>query len=748
MGASGNSVRPVSGTGAIRHSRWRSVEKATVSYEISVGPAQLTINMGEAVLITETDGQIHQPSERGLLYRDTRLISGWTITVDDLPWQSLSSAAVAHFASQVVMTNRALPKDDGEVPAGSVSLTLSRLLGLSGLRETLTLRNHNRNRVRLDLAIRITSDFADLFDVKSHRIVVRGDTATQWMSDEGRLETVHVNPPFRRGLSVGPAPGSDRPMLRDGSLRYAIEIAPQGSWSGELEYRVIDGEMLLDPPRSAFDGCGTSEQAQDLARWRQGAMRLKTPQNDLQQIYDQSLEDLAALRLPIVGTDARCFVPAAGIPWFAALFGRDSLVTALQTVPVYPDFARGALEVLARYQADGTDDSRDMQPGKIPHELRRGELAELGLVPYRPYYGTADATPLYLVLLHAAWRFTGDRGLIEQHLATAERCLAWIDDFGDMDGDGFQEYQRRTPKGAENQGWKDSGNGVLDENGDDVPAPKALCELQGYVYDAWRRMAAIYDAVEQPAKAARLRAKADDLYSRFNAAFWDETLQYYALCLDPAKRRVMSIASNPGHLLWSGIVPLERAAAVAKRLMADDMWSGWGVRTLSSAHPAYNPHDYQLGAVWPHDNGLIAIGLARYGFRAEAARIAGGLVAAGSRFFLHRLPEVFAGTSRTDSPFPVQYLGANVPQAWAAGSIFSLLHSFVGPSVDVDAATFTVDPYLPEWLPELRIEGLSVGRKTIDFRVWRDGHETRAEILRGDGITFGRRPYAQSAIYD
>ncbi len=372
----------------------------------------------------------------------------------------------------------------------------------------------------------------------------------------------------------------------------------------------------------------------------------------LQLIYEQSLDDLAGLRLPIEGTDMKSFVPAAGIPWFAALFGRDSLITALQTVAVYPDFARGALEVLARYQADDTDDSRDMQPGKIPHELRRGELAQLGLVPYRPYYGTADATPLYIVLLHHAWRFTGDRGLIERHLGTAERCLEWIDRFGDMDGDGFQEYQRRTPAGAENQAWKDSGNAILDENGDDVPAPKAVCELQGYVYDAWRRMAKIYDALGQPDRAAALRAKAQSLYDRFNAAFWDEGQQFYALCLDPRKRRVMSIASNAGHLLWSGIVPRERAAAVTRRLMADDMWSGWGVRTLSAAHPAYNPHDYQLGAIWPHDNGLIAVGLKQYGFHAEAARIAGGLVEAGSRFLLNRLPEVFAGTSRDESPFP------------------------------------------------------------------------------------------------
>ena len=279
------------------------------------------------------------------------------------------------------------------------------------------------------------------------------------------------------------------------------------------------------------------------------------PYIPLQQLYDQSLDDLAALRLPLECDQTPPFLLAAGIPWFAALFGRDSIITALQTIPVYPDFARGALTMLARYQADGTDDSRDMQPGKIPHELRHGELAQLGLVPYTPYYGTADATPLYIVLLHHAWRFTGDRGLIETHLDTAEGCLRWIDEHGDLDGDGFQEYRRRSSGGAENQSWKDSGNAILYEDGSDVPAPKALCELQGYVFDAWRRMATIYDTLGRAYDADRLRAKAQDLFDQFNDVFWDDQAPAYALCLDTDKRRVMSNASNPGHLLWSGIVP-------------------------------------------------------------------------------------------------------------------------------------------------------------------------------------------------
>ncbi len=583
-----------------------------LAYEISVGPAHLTINIGECVFSSNPDGQIGQPSERGFFYRDTRLVSAWAATVDGRPWQLLSSAATAHFAAQVVSTNPALPTDGKPLPAGSISFTVSRLLGLGGMRETITLRNYNRVAARISLAIHLQCDFADIFDVRSHCVIRRGDSVTEWSPGDGRLQTIHTNRSFRRGLSISPAEGAPKPVLRDGALCFVVELAPQAIWNADLLYQVIDGDRMLDAPDTPFAAWERSEQADALRNWRSQAMRLKTPHMGLQQLFDQSVDDLAALRLPLEGTDMEAFVPAAGIPWFAALFGRDSLITAIQTVPVYPNFARGALEVLACYQADEIDNSRDMQPGKIPHELRHGELVHLGMVPYRPYYGTADATPLYIVLLYNAWRFTGDQGLIEHHLETAERCLNWIDAHGDMDGDGFQEYQRRTPDGAENQGWKDAGNAIVYENGDDVPAPKALCELQGYVFDAWRRMAAIYDALGRADRATELRHKAQAMRQRFNDVFWDEDQQAYALCLDPAKRRVMSNASNPGHLLWSGIVPPHRAKLVVDRLMADDMWSGWGVRTLSAKHPAYNPHDYQLGSIWPHDNGFIAVGMKQY----------------------------------------------------------------------------------------------------------------------------------------
>jgi glycogen debranching enzyme len=436
--------------------------------------------------------------------------------------------------------------------------------------------------------------------------------------------------------------------------------------------------------------------------------------------------------LPMWESDDMVFMPAAGLPWFLAPFGRDSLIVSLQNMLVYPDFSRGALTVLGSLQAKERDDYRDAEPGKIPHEMRYGELAHFKLIPHTPYYGTADATPLYLVLLHAAWRATGDRGLLEQHLATAEGCLDWIDNWGDRDGDGFQEYQTRSPVGYENMAWKDSGDGVLYPDGTLVKGPKALCELQGYVYDAWLRMAHVYDALEQPDRAKTLRAKAATLFRRFNEAFWDEDSGYYAYALDGDKQKVLTVASNPGHCLWSGIVPPERAARVVARLLAPDMNSGWGIRTLSALHPAYNPHSYHNGSVWPHDNSLIAAGFRRYGFVAEAAQIAHDISFAASHFLLNQVPELYSGIQRDGTSFPVQYLGANVPQAWAAGSAFALLQAMLGILPNAPQGVLQVDPYLPPWLPDITLIDLRLGQQVFDIHFWRDGDITRFEVLRGD----------------
>jgi glycogen debranching enzyme len=437
---------------------------------------------------------------------------------------------------------------------------------------------------------------------------------------------------------------------------------------------------------------------------------------------------MEALRLEDPTFERGVYIPAAGVPWYVTLFGRDTLVVSMQAISGYPEFASGALRRLGAMQADADDPERDMEPGKIPHEVRHGELAQLGILPYQPYYGTHDATSLYLVVYSYLHQWLGDDAVLRRYLPNAEAALRWVDRHGDRDRDGFQEYKTRSSHGYYNQGWKDAGDAIPHADGSLAPLPIATCELQGYVWDAKLRMADVYETLGRPADARRLRREARELYERFNDAFWWEEEGTYYLGLDGDKKPIRTVASNAGHLLQSGIVPPDRAERVARRLLADDMWSGWGVRTLSSDHPAYNPFSYHTGSVWPHDNAMIAGGLRRYGLDAEAAKVARGLFDVAERQVAYRLPELFAGLPRREASFPVQYLGANVPQAWAAGSVLRLIAILCGIHATTDQAgsRIYVNPALPDWLPELTIRNLRAGQGSIDLAV-RDG---TVDVLR------------------
>ena len=396
------------------------------------------------------------------------------------------------------------------------------------------------------------------------------------------------------------------------------------------------------------------------------ATALTSANEDVYRLYRQSIEDMGALRLHDQDFAPDVWVPAAGVPWFVTVFGRDSLIVSLQNMLVSPGFARGALRKLAQHQATEMDDWRDAEPGKIPHELRVGELAHFRRVPHTPYYGTADATPLYLIVLHEAWKWSGDERLLRDYHDVALRCLDWIDRYGDLDGDGFQEYRTRSTLGYENVGWKDSAEAVVYPDGSQVKQPRRSASSR----ECLRCLDAHGRGVRRAGRAAaggRAAPEGRDLRARFEERFWCEDIGSYAYGLDPEKQPIRTIASNAGHCLWSGIASPEHAARVVERFLQPDMWSGWGIRTLSARNPAYNPYSYQLGSVWPHDNGIIALGFKRYGFAAEAGRVARDISEAASYFVSYRLPELYAGVERGPGTFPVQYLGANVPQAWAAG---------------------------------------------------------------------------------
>jgi glycogen debranching enzyme len=713
-----------------------------LAFKVQVGPPQIAIHQGRTVLVTEPDGQITGSNEKGLYYFDTRVISNWAIYANGEPWELLNGGAINYYEARIFLTNRTILTGDGPIPPHTLGLTISRSIS-GGMHEDLDVTNNSMKPVRFQLEIAFRSDFADIFEVKSGRIVRRGQITTDWSERWQRFRTAYSNRDFHRSVTTHVLRAPEKAVSANGRLSIEIALQPGQASRACLLYELEGEDQLFHASRHSVGTGHTPRHLQAMGQWLKKVAKIKTSNEEFYRLFHQALEDMAALRLPIKGMSHTVFMPAAGLPWFVAPFGRDSLIVSLQNVLVYPEFARGALEMLGSLQAKEDDPYRDAEPGKIPHEMRRGELAHFKLIPHTPYFGTADATPLYLITLHAAWRATGDQELLRRHLQTAERCLAWIDRYGDRDGDGFQEYQSRSKDGYENMGWKDSGDAVMYPDGSPVKGPKALCELQGYVYDAWVRMAEVFDAVGKPRRAAELRAKAAALFARFNEAFWDEELGFYAYALDGDKNKVLTIASNAGHCLWSGIVPPDRAKKVVDRLMAPDMWSGWGIRTLSADNPAFNPYNYQTGTVWPHDNALIAMGFKLYGFDAEAAEVAHDVSVAASHFILNQLPELYTACHRTATNFPVQYIGANVPQAWAAGAVFMLTQALLGFVPDAPHDRLYVDPNLPAWLPDLAVHGLHIGSRKLDIRFWRDGGETAFEVVKGDPKVVERRDVAR-----
>jgi len=704
-----------------------------MSIKVSIGPPILTINQGSTVMVTDLGGEIARESEQGVLSDDTRFVSAYKVCSNGRSWTRLTSSSTTYLSAKIYLVNQEFTAQEGEeVPEHGLSLIISRVVH-GGIHEDLDVTNYSQKPIHFNLELTLHSDFADLFEIKRKTFIERAGITTEWNPVDSELRTSYTHRDFHRECRYRIRKSDSVPDYANGQLIFRIELEPGAAWHACCEFVLVSQEQIQRPAPGCPLNLDTTEAVELYRRWIEGATSLETSHENLHRFYRQSVEDMGALRLHDHDMADDVWVPAAGVPWFVTLFGRDSLIAGLQNMIVNPAFARGCLKKLAEFQAKDYDDWRDAQPGKILHELRHGELAHFHRIPHTPYYGTADATPLYLIVLHEAWRWTGDYSLIRDYRDVALRALEWIDRDGDLDGDGFQEYRSRSPKGIKNQSWKDSGHAVVYPNGQEVEPPIATCELQGYVFDAKLRMAEVFDALDEPAHAAELRRQAAELQQRFEDQFWCEEAGTYAFALDADKKPVASVVSNPGHLLWSGIVRPDRAERVVRRLMAPDMWSGWGIRTLSSQHRSYNPFLYQLGAVWPHDNGLIALGFKRYGFANETGMVAQALTDAANHFVSSRMPELFAGTERKPHSFPVQYRGANIPQAWAAGSIFHLVTALLGIRADAPDGCLYLDPSLPEWLPDVRLRKLTVGTARLDLRCWREGERTQweANVLEG-----------------
>jgi glycogen debranching enzyme len=624
---------------------------------------QVNILEGITFVVSDTRGDITPDAEQpaGLFYRDMRHLSRWQIRLNGNELTSMSGDAIEY--DEAVFF---LAEPTGTIYRNpTVSLVRRRNVG-DGMQEYLELTNHGVERLSLELSILFGADFADIFEVKD-QLRKTGRCYKRVGTDEVVLG--YEREGFRREtmIRVGGA------FFTDESLTFRIALEPRRTWTTDIEIAVATAGA-----RPMVSRAHEPKMPVGLREWLGAAPRLVTGWDDLRRTYLRSLIDLAALRF-YPDTMPESSLPAAGLPWFMALFGRDSLITSYQALPFVPELCRTTLWALAAQQATEIDDFRDAEPGKILHELRHGELTYFQERPQSPYYGSADATPLFLIVLDEYERWSGDRETVQALEGAARAALSWMEDYGDRDGDGFIEYSARNPEtGLKIQCWKDSWNSIVHPDGTLADLPHATCEIQGYAYDARRRMARLArECWHDPDLAVRLDRDADALRQRFQDAFWLPEEGFYALALDGHGRPVPTLTSNIGHLLWSGIVPDENVDRVVDHLLSDRLFSGWGIRTMAAGQRAYNPMEYHNGTVWPHDNSLIAMGLTRYGRRAEAAHLAECMLEAAAHFQF-RLPEAFVGTDRLLTGVPVAYATACSPQAWASGTPLLLLRCMLG----------------------------------------------------------------------
>ena len=689
-----------------------------------------TLKHGDTFAVFDHRGDIGGEPENpeGLYHRDTRMLSQLQLLLEEARPLLLSS--VTQDDNAVFTADLSNPDllEDGKIALRRETIHLSRMKFIwnSACYERLVVRNFGDRPLTLRLTYRFASDFADLFEVRGEHRAARGESRAALESDHSvklcylgldkieRVTHISFSPApktlttARAAFDVSLRPRASRRFF----VRCGLEDAAGGDWNGRLFYRRM---------RAARHALHESSKR---------AASIESSNTVYNEIARRSVSDLYML---VTDTPEGPY-PYAGIPWFSTPFGRDGLVTALMTLWLDPEIAKGVLGFLAATQATALEPERDAEPGKILHEMRHGEMANLREVPFGRYYGSIDATPLFVLLLGEYFRRTGDLVTVRSLWPNAEAALAWIDRYGDRDGDGFVEYYRQTKDGLANQGWKDSFDAIFHHDGRLAEGPIALCEVQGYVYGAKRHAAVLAEALGFPERAAALAAEAEALRRRFEARFWCEEMSTYALALDGAKQPCRVIASNAGQVLFTGIASAEHAQRVARTLVAPASFSGWGIRTIASSESRYNPMSYHNGSIWPHDNGLIAMGLARYGLQGAAAQVFGALFEAASYMDLRRLPELYCGFTRIERNAPTQYPVACSPQAWASATPLCLLQASLGLELlDRTGEVKFYRPMLPSFLDHVHLRNLKLSGGSVDVLLHRQDKNVAVTVTRREG---------------
>ncbi|MFQ5515217.1 MAG: glycogen debranching N-terminal domain-containing protein [Myxococcota bacterium] len=684
---------------------------------------------GETFAVFDRSGDVHPTGrgQQGLYHEGSRYLSRLELRIDGERPILLSSTVTeenAQIAVDLTNPNLVLPSDV-ILPQDSLHILRSAVLWQGTCYQQIRIRSYALEPIAFGLALLFDADFVDIFEVRGVERARRGERRTPEVR-EGELRFAYVG---LDGVSrqtiirFDPVPTS----LETGEARFGIALGPGGEARLELEVVCDPRAPRPDPPRYEFAARAARVSLIERSR---SACRIDSANEQFNDWLNRSTADL---RMMLTETEHGLY-PYAGVPWFSTPFGRDGIITALEMLWVDPSIAAAVLRFLAATQAREEQPESDAEPGKILHEARSGEMSALGEVPFRRYYGTIDATPLFVFLAHAYFERSGDRALIEEIWPNLLAALEWIERYGDRDGDGFVEYERHSATGLVNQGWKDSHDSVFHSDGRLAEGPIALCEVQAYVFGAWQAAAQLAEVLGESERAWSLRGRAEKLRRAFEEKFWSDELGSYVLALDGHKRPCSVRASNAGHCLLTGIADFPRAETLATGLMQDAFFSGWGVRTLPEGAPRYNPMSYHNGSVWPHDNALIAAGMARYGHKDAVLRILTGLLDATLFLDLHRIPELFCGFRRRPGEGPTLYPVACAPQSWAAGTIFLLLQACLGLRISAsERRILFATPVLPPFLDGVRIRGLCVGDGCVDLELRRHPDDVGIQVVHRQG---------------
>ena len=687
---------------------------------------QHIIKEGDLFLLTDQAGNITKDEDMqyGLYAKDTRFLSRYELFLDNVKPFILSSMETEDRIKKIYL----IKANSKKIGSREVLIIREQIIFNGMVYDRILVKNYFSQPLVLKLILKVDADYLDIFQVRNY-------------VKEKRLGAILNPSKVKNGIVLGYL-GKDgvrretivEVLNKDGEIyKDRIELSFKLKHKQEKEFTIgiiprIKDQKLINKNMISF-GRAQKKLKSNYKKWEEDSLIVKTDNKNFNQLINRSLSDLKLLLTDL----GEGFIPIAGIPWYAVPFGRDSIITSLQTLTVNVKIAQGTLKTLARFQGEEVNEDREEEPGKIMHEIRFGELAHLNLIPHTPYYGTIDSTPLFLILAVEYFHWTGDLIFIRKILPNLFAALEWIDKYGDIDQDGYVEYGSKNTKWAINQGWKDSTDSSVHQDGRLAVPPIALVEVQGYVYQAKKGMAEIFSYLGEKDKAKKLEKDARELKDRFNRDFWMEDRKYFAFGLDYQKKQIASITSNPGHCLYSGIISQDKSEAVVKKLLNDEMFNGWGIRTMGESEIGYNPASYHNGSVWPHDNSIIINGLIRYNYHREAVKVINGLIKASQYFKYNRLPELFCGFSHKEMKEPIEYPVACSPQAWACGSIYLIIQSLLGINLDVTNNKIYLKPILPDEINKIEVKNLKVGNNRVDFVVIKEKDRIKLSDVRIEG---------------